>query len=340
MNVFELDRLEHLRDWLSLRNDVYQPVQVPGGNSSWEKVEHGQVMPFDSELRPLMSPKSLFFAEQESMFVFDGEMFREKLPEHGPHVLFGVKSCDLTAISYQDIHFKEDPHYQRRRQQTLLVGIDCLEPCESGFCASVDSGPQVKNNIADLILAQKPSIGNDAHGWWVICASDAGRAAIAGMDLRPADASWKSWREMSLQHTLAAFKDDTHIINGIQRINGRAIPEEHWDRFAHQCISCSGCSQVCPTCSCYTVRDIPTEEGQLRQRVWDSCMLVGFQKEASGANPAHEAGRRMHRYWYHKFSQDIASKMGRYGCVGCGRCETTCPGSVGVHSVMEKIARA
>ena len=275
MKVFELDRLEHLRDWLSLENDVYQPIQRDGGNATWEKVEHGQVAPFDAELRPLMSPKSLFFAEQESMFVFDGEMFRETLPEHAPQALFGVKSCDLTAIAYQDIHFKEDPHYQQRRQKTLLVGIDCLEPCESGFCATVDSGPQVKNNIADLILAQKPSIGNDAHGWWVICASEAGEAAIAGMNLRSADNSWMSWREMSLQHTLAAFKDDTHIINGIQRINGRAVPEEHWDRFAHQCISCSGaarfarpvpatpfvtfrlkkacCASVCGTPACWLV---------------------------------------------------------------------------------------
>ena len=83
MNVFELDRLEHLRDWLSLRNHVYQPIQNQGGNSSWEKVEHGSGSAVRSELRPLMSPKSLFFAEQESMFVFDGEMFRETLPEHG-----------------------------------------------------------------------------------------------------------------------------------------------------------------------------------------------------------------------------------------------------------------
>ncbi len=227
MYVFELDRPEHLRDWLAQRHEVMQPVLNDGGNSSWVPIDHGQVVPFDPELRPLMSPKSLFFTEQESMFVFDGEMFRETLPEPAAQALFGVKACDLTAISYLDIHFKDDPHYQRRRQNTLLVGIDCLEPCESGFCASVDAGPQVHNDIADLILTSKPSIGNDAHGWWLICSSDAGKAAVAGMDLRPADSSWKSWREMSKQHTEAAFASDTHIINGIQRINGRAVPEEH-----------------------------------------------------------------------------------------------------------------
>ena len=66
--------------------------------------------------------------------------------------------------------------------------------------------------------------------------------------------------------------------------------------------------------------------------------MEGFQKEASGANPARAPGRRVARYWYHKFSGDIAQKMGRFGCVGCGRCDMTCPGSIGVHAVMEKVA--
>lgn len=340
MYVYELDRVEHLRDWLALRNKVYQPVVNDMGNSNWEAIAHGEVIPFQPNLRPLMSPKSLFFSELETMFVFDGESFEEKKPQNESQVLFGVTACDLTAISYQDKHFARDPYYQTRRQKTLLVGIDCSTPCENGFCKSVDAGPQVNNEIADLILTPMPTIGGDMQGWWLICSSDSGRAAVSGMSLRPADNSWESWREMNRRHTEAAFASDLHIINGIQRINGRAVPDELWERLAHQCISCSGCSQTCPTCSCYAVRDVKEGDKYVRQRVWDSCQLEGFQKEASGANPARQAGRRMYRYWYHKFSEDIVSRMGRYGCIGCGRCETVCPGSVGVHSIMEKISNA
>lgn len=340
MNVYELDRIEHLRDWLAQSNQVFQPVDNGSGNTSWQAIEHGEVVKFMPNVRPQMSPKSLFFTERESLFVFDGEKFKETMPQHGPQVLFGVTACDLTAISYQDKHFAEDPYYQARRQKTILVGIDCSTPCENGFCRSVDAGPQVKDNIADLILTPMPSIGGDATGWWLLCSSDAGRAAVSGMDLRKADNSWKSWREMNRRHTEAEFKSDVHIINGIQRINARAVPDELWERFAHQCISCSGCSQLCPTCSCYATRDVKEGGEVVRERVWDSCLMVGFQKEASGANPAAEAGRRMYRYWYHKFSEDYVAQMGRVGCVGCGRCETTCPGSVGVHSIMEKISNA
>ena len=38
MYVYELDRIEHLRDWLALRNDVYQPVDNSTGNSSWQAI--------------------------------------------------------------------------------------------------------------------------------------------------------------------------------------------------------------------------------------------------------------------------------------------------------------
>lgn len=340
MYVYELDRVEHLRDWLALRNDVFQPIDNEMGNSSWEIVAHGEVATFKPELTPLVSPKSMFFSELESLFVFDSETFKETKQQHAPRVLFGVKACDLTAIAYQDEHFKHDPYYQARRQKTLLVGIDCSSPCENGFCRSVNAGPQVKDEIADLILTPMPTIGGDMQGWWLICSSDAGRRAVTGMDLRPADNSWESWREMNRRHTEVEFKSDTHIINGIQRINARAVPDEHWDKFAHQCLSCSGCSQICPSCSCYTTRDIKENDTFVRQRMWDSCQLVGFQKEASGANPSADAGRRMYRFWYHKFSEDIVRKMGRYGCTGCGRCETICPGSVGIHSIMEKISNA
>ncbi|GAA4650372.1 hypothetical protein GCM10023116_26550 [Kistimonas scapharcae] len=338
MYVYELERPEHLRDWLLMRYRVMQPVQDATGNGSWQEVVSGDVTPFDPALRPVMSPKSMFFAEREHLFEFDGETFRSSRPASEPQVLFGMKACDLTALAYQDLHFQDDPYYQARRKDTLLVGIDCSSPCENGFCSTVDAGPLVDEARADLILAPMPSIGGDQPGWWLICASPAGHGAVDGMNLTPADSHWRYWRDMNGEHARAAFPNDTYIINGIQRINARAIPDDVWDSLARKCLGCSGCSQTCPTCSCYATRDIKTEKGFYRERFHDSCLMEGFQKEASGANPTSAAGRRVARYWYHKFSGDFVRKMGRFGCVGCGRCEATCPGSIGVHSVMEKIA--
>jgi formate hydrogenlyase subunit 6/NADH:ubiquinone oxidoreductase subunit I len=69
-------------------------------------------------------------------------------------------------------------------------------------------------------------------------------------------------------------------------------------------------------------------------RYWDSCLLEGFQREASGHHPAPHAGDRVRRFWYHKLSDDFAVDFGRAGCVGCGRCDVTCPGSIGALRVL------
>ncbi|MNN90396.1 Anaerobic sulfite reductase subunit A [compost metagenome] len=75
------------------------------------------------------------------------------------------------------------------------------------------------------------------------------------------------------------------------------------------------------------------------ERVWDSCLYEGFQKEASGHNPAAMPGQRVQRFWQHKFGEGFRREFGRYGCIGCGRCDQVCPGGIGVHAVMHKVGK-
>jgi hypothetical protein len=71
-----------------------------------------------------------------------------------------------------------------------------------------------------------------------------------------------------------------------------------------------------------------------RARCWDSCLFEGFQREASGHHPAPRPGDRVRRFWHHKFSDDFSIRFGRPGCVGCGRCDITCTGSIGALKVL------
>jgi sulfhydrogenase subunit beta (sulfur reductase) len=341
--LFLLDDLCSLINHLAKARRIIQIVQDLKGEKSWVSNASADAIPlFGQDHLPLVSPKQFFFAENEALYQFDGETFASIHPVQAPAVLFGVQACDLSAIAYQDIFFKNDPYYQARRQQILLVGIDCNAPCENGFCHLFDAGPQVAHANADLILSNLADTIQEQEGldnWLLIASSDKGKAALEGLSLSKVPDDWHKKRQAFKQQVIAQFPDLTYINNGIEQINDRSVPAQVWEELSVRCLACSGCTNLCPTCSCYSTytREDPETTTQLTLRCWDSCLFESFQREASGHNPSHGAGQRTERFWFHKFSDDYLPEFQHYGCVGCGRCEQTCPGSIGVHSVMRRI---
>ena len=339
MNAYLLKNIDTLYHHLAANWKMFEPQTIAGSpDLHWlpsTSQSTDSLTSAETQL-PLTPPKGLLFPERELLFRFDGHEFIETLPNTIPQVLFGVRSCDLCAIAYQDQFFKEDRYYQTRREATLLVGIDCLTPCNGGFCSTVDAGPLVRDGTADLILHP------DGERWLVISASERGSNAIQDLDLSPATEGRQQQRVQQQAKVAKLFPNDSHIRVGIEMINQAAISTDSWQRLGLQCLTCSGCTSLCPTCSCFTTFDRITDRqtGAFeRERCWDSCLYEAFQREASSHNPTKEAGQRLQRYWFHKFSDHYASEFGRYGCVGCGRCEQTCPGGIGVHSIMRRIEK-
>jgi len=314
---------------------VYAPV-IEAEEAHWRKVEQ-PVSLHASTPRPLFSPKQLFFAEREALFRFDGKRFVSTLPDAQPQALFGARACDLVAIGYQDQFFATDAHYQRRRAATLLVGIDCAAPCSPhAFCHAMDAGPSVRPSTADLIVC----FDAERDDCTLVAETAAGEEALRGLSLAPAPASWESRRAAVDAHTRERLTDAAPLTQGIERLDQGRVSAERWEQLGLQCVACSGCTTACPTCSCFAVRDERDAEGPgtTRSRFWDSCLLEGFQREASGHHPAASAGQRVERFYYHKLSSDFATTFGRRGCVGCGRCDLVCPGSIGAQSVLRRLA--
>ncbi len=338
MRCFQLDSVERLRGHLACGRLLYEVREDGQGGRHWQPVASDDHQPFVVPGDPPpFSAKAFFFAEREAVFRFDGERFVACPPEVGPQVLFGLQACDLTAVAYQDRFFAHDPHYQQRRRATLLVGIDCRHSCSRGFCSLVDSGPTVHDGMADLILLP----GASSDDWRLLSVSPAGEAAIAGLQLPAASGDWVAQRTASQQRVAAEQGAGQWLQAGIAALESGQVDGERWAALGLRCLTCSGCTAVCPTCSCFAPLERPQANGAvLHERVWDSCLYAGFQLEASGHNPSALPGQRVQRFWQHKFGAGFREAFGRYGCVGCGRCDAVCPGAIGVRAVMGALGGA
>ena len=340
MNSLHLTRLEALRAFLAADRELIEPVRGEDGVLRWDVADVSEPFVLQESV-PLTSLKPYFFAERETVFAFDGTHFRSRLPEAPPRVFFGVKACDAAALAVQDRFFAEDAYYQARRRPALVVATDCAAPCAGGFCPLTDSGPLVREG-ADLVLTPVDD------GWLAAAMTVAGEATLEAFLVRaeagdPGVVSLLDAGTVVAQRaavgaaSLAAFPALDDLSAGLARLQAGEVSAGTWEALAIQCLACSGCVNLCPSCSCFTTHDTSQDQGVVRERVWDACLYEGFQREASGHHPSPTPGARTARYWFHKFSPVFLPQQGRLGCTGCGRCDAVCPGVIGAKAVLRRV---
>ena len=109
----------------------------------------------------ILSPKTVLQPPREKLATLHlGETPSvESNVEAEPTVIFGVHTCDLRAIQLLDKVFTADypdPHYIARREQTLIVSLECLQPCdENSFCKDMGtlSAPAPSAPVRKLAVA-------------------------------------------------------------------------------------------------------------------------------------------------------------------------------------------
>ncbi len=247
------------------------------------------------------------------------------------YAFIGVRACELAAIAIQDRVFIEgpfqDPHYEARREKAFILAVNCTEPGETCFCASMGAGPRCTQAF-DLALTELRDafvieIGSPLGARMLLDVewSFAGALELGRADQKITDA------ENQMGRTL-----DTSDLPGLLYDN---LEHPRWDDVAERCLSCTNCTLVCPTCFCSDMKDISdlTGANTERVRVWDSCFNPDFSYVHGGHLRPNIRAR--YRQWLtHKLASWI-DQFGTSGCVGCGRCITWCP--VGI-DLTEEIA--
>jgi ferredoxin len=263
-------------------------------------------------------------------------------PPDKPFAFIGVRSCELTAIAIQDRVFlggqHKDQHYESRRQDALIVAVNCGEAGGTCFCVSMDAGPRATRGF-DIALTEL--LGENDHRFLAEAGTTRGAEILTEVPTRPAHAADVGAASAATENAVASM--------------GRVMPEldlrallednyEHprWDDVAARCLTCGNCTMVCPTCFCFSVEDISglssdsTAGDPERHRSWDSCFTIDHSYLHGGS--VRVSDRSRYRQWMtHKLATWI-DQFGTSGCVGCGRCITWCPAGIDITEEVAAIA--
>jgi len=277
----------------------------------------------DSWKRFIFSPRETIFKVKMTA---DGMRFFEPVVDEGKRAFFGIRSCELSAISVQDRVLIEsdykDHSYAARRKDLLFVAVNCTRSAATCFCASLDTGPRARGNF-DLSLTEV--IDRDVHYFSMEIGSENGRKIAEPLALE----------KISLEHQTAAETANASAAVQQRGINPERIRDlsranidntEFWRQLEDRCLSCGNCTMVCPTCFCSNVLEETSLDGSESSRVrqWDSCFNFSHSHLAGGTSVRSSGASRYRQWFTHKLSS-WHDQFGTSGCIGCGRCITWCP---------------
>ncbi len=252
------------------------------------------------------------------------------------YAFLGVRACELAALAVQDRVFcggaQVDEGYRRRREQSLVIAVNCGEAHGTCFCLSMGTGPQVQRGH-DLVLTEV--LDGNSHYFTLAAGSDAGADILAALAARPAT---PEQREAAAAVPARARGQMGRRLNtaGLRELLLDNLDHPRWDDVAARCLSCGNCTLVCPTCFCSTVEDVADLGGQSAERIrrWDSCFSLDFSHLPGGS--IRKDTRSRYRQWLTHKLATWHDQFGTSGCVGCGRCITWCP--VGIDITAEAAA--
>jgi len=293
------------------------------GPHSWKKFLH----------RPSIS---LWKAhKKESGFVVS--VTDELVPKQA---FIGVRSCELHAIAIQDRVLMGDcfvdSSYAARRQNIFTVAVQCTQAGGTCFCVSMNSGPKADNGY-DLAVTEL--IDGDYHRFLIESGSDAGDEILP--QVPGVAANQHDYDQAERAIASAASQMGRHLdTTDIRDLLYRNTENNHWEKIAERCLSCTNCTMVCPTCFCTTVEDVTDLEGEIAERVrhWDSCFNANFSFLHGGVVRQSTASR--YRQWMTHKLASWQDQFGSSGCVGCGRCVSWCPVGIDITEEANAIRRS
>jgi NAD(P)H-flavin reductase/CheY-like chemotaxis protein len=298
-------------------------VKARHGKYVYDRIDQAEELRLDYDVTTTPPTKYLLPARETILkFKVGDESKAQPVVDASPRAIIGVHPYDVKAIELLDEVFmtvNPDPNYIARRQNTLIIGVDCLNPSPKSFAPSM--GTRLTETGFDLLLTD---IGNS---YMVMVGSEKGANILAKYaQVREPTGEEIAKQKAVRDEALTKYKLTLDVPKEkLLRLLPDNYDDPYWETRSETCLSCGSCVMVCPTCFCFDVQDdvaLSLKEGE-RYRRWDGCMLVDFAKVGTGENFRQDKASRFRHRIFRK-GKYIIERYGMVGCVGCGRCAIAC----------------
>ncbi|MDD2898052.1 MAG: 4Fe-4S dicluster domain-containing protein [Desulfuromonadaceae bacterium] len=322
MRILNPERLDAFFATIATTWDLRLPILLPDASRAIGSFGDGPPALHGGAV--LAKPTAAFFPHQGTIFTAaDGVLLEPPSPPR-PLFVLGFTPRDLDCLCFIDRFFADgwrDDIYFRTRQTAIIAGL-------SGFCGAGGSLIPPAGGNCDLELFW------DHSAWLVIHYSDAGRDIAAELPDSATAAAEELFRQLS--SSPPPEEGEAVLRRASELLRANRVPDAFWAEIGDRCIACTGCNLACPTCTCFGVQDWRSATRVERSRMWDSCQLDGFMREAGGHNPLGSEAERTRRRIYHKLAAD-PEKWGEISCFLCGRCDAACPTGIGIVAVAREL---
>ncbi len=337
MKYISSEKLDLFFEKAAEKLKLYVPVDTAPGKSSYRVWTNGTKV--SKGLHTTRSAKDFFFPQTENLAEFKIDHKNIEIidirRETEDFAIFGVKACDVRSFDILDKVYLTDPvdsYYKNRREHGIVISMTCSRPSETCFCKVFDIDASAP--AGDIVFTETPD------GYYVEEKTERGENFLASVadvfeDKDESGAAEAQAKIRGIIEKLPLSNLDTSAFGGGKTKEFFDRPE--WAELCESCIACGTCTFVCPTCQCYDIRDFDTGHGIKRFRCWDSCMYSDFTKMAHG-NIRNSQKERFRQRFMHKLVYFPENNNGEFGCVGCGRCLSSCPISMNIVKVMKKLS--
>ncbi|MBF0253831.1 MAG: 4Fe-4S dicluster domain-containing protein [Candidatus Omnitrophica bacterium] len=322
---------------LATIEQVVAPVSKGYGQYAFEPVTGGESVAV-KHLPTILPPKKYFMPQREDIVAFNKkEHSWTPLAQTEKMAIFGVHTCDLAGIQELNMVFNTRPrdmNYLARKNKIAIIGIECNEYCDEYASCHVMENHLPKGGY-DLFFTD---IG---EAYIVHVNTQIGDGIIGGTGLfaEASDADHKKLEQLR-EAKRKIFKNEVKVDHqGLKPLFEKSYESKVWDDLDKRCVSCGNCTNVCPTCYCFDMKDeidLDLNAGT-RTRVWDSCQSEEFAEVSGGENFREERGARQRHRYMRKFNYPV-TRYSRYFCTGCGRCSRTCMAKINLKETINALA--